>query len=140
MKESEAPRELAIEESKHSFYEDLKAGKIFPELKGYEMAYLFIIAMAYGVYFKSWEPIKNAKRSISRSFIEKDFEWLIKAVAITSSKERVNIIPDKAEIYKIAEEYANGGIGIIEKILKKSKPGEFETTMEKELSKIQKEK
>ncbi|MFZ3077180.1 MAG: hypothetical protein WA139_01880 [Candidatus Aenigmatarchaeota archaeon] len=138
MKSTEAPRELAIDKSKHKFYEDLKDGKIFPELKGYEMAYLFIIAMAYGVYFNKRIKIKNMKRSISKSYIDKQFEWLIKALAI--SKNGVDIIPDKAEIYKIAEEYANGGIEIIERILKDSKPGEFESTMEKELTKIQKEK
>ena len=140
MKETEAPRELAIESSNHPFYEDLKDGKILPELKRYEMAYLFIIAMAYGVHYNKKKPIKKAKRSISRSFIQKEFEWLIKAVAIGTSDDEVDIIPDKAQIYKIAEEYANGGIEIIEKVLKHSKPGEFEKTMEIELNKIQREK
>lgn len=136
MKESRAPRELAIEKSKHKFYNDLKDGKILPELKGYEMAYLFIIAMAYGVHYDKKKSINNPIRSISRSFIEKDFEWLIRAIAIASSKEDIDIISDEAKIYEIAEEYANGGIEIIENLIKKSKPGEFEEIMEKELHKI----
>lgn len=138
MSRTKAPRELAIERKNHKFYDDLKAGKILPELKNKEMAYLFIIAMAYGVYNNNRKPIKDPKRSITTSFIEKDFEWLIKAVAISKSKEGIDIISDEAEIYQIAEEYANGGIEIIEGILKRSKPGEFKITMEQELNKIQK--
>lgn len=140
MKITKAPRELAIEEKKHKIFKDLKDGKLLPELKGYEMAYLFMIAMAYGVYFNETKPIKKPKRSISKAFVENEFGWLVNAVAISSNKDGVDIISDKAEIYKIAEEYANGGIDIIEKILKKSKPGEFISEMEKELNKIQKEK
>jgi len=142
MEKSKAPRDLAIDKSKHKFYEDLKAGKLLPELKGYEFAYLFIIAMAYGVYYNKRKPIpsKSTKRSIPKyvSLIEKEFEWLIKAIAINYSKEGLNVIPNEAEIYKIVEEYANGGIEIIEKILKESRPGEFKIIMERELNKIQK--
>ena len=141
MHETDAPRELAIDKNNHSFYEDLKKGKILPELKGYEMAYLFIIAMAYGIHYKRRKPLQQGqiKRSITRTFVEKDFEFLIKAIAISLSDEGVEIIADKAQIFKIAEEYANGGIEIIKNTLSKSRPGTFETTMETELSKIQKE-
>jgi len=140
MDETEAPRELAIDSSKHPFYDELKSGRLLPELKGYEMAYLFVIAMSYGVYYKKRKPIppNKIKRSISKSFVEKEFEYLIKAVAISVSEEGVDIIPDKAKIYRIAEEYANGGIEIIEELIKKSRPGEFEIDMEKELNKITK--
>ncbi len=136
MKETEAPRDLAIDKSKHLFYDELKDGKILPELKGYEMAYLFVIAMAYGVYYDERRPIpiNTIKRSISRAFIQKEFEWLIEAIAI--SKMGLDIISDKAEMYKIAEEYANGGIEKIEDLLKRSLPGEFEQSMELELNKI----
>ncbi len=138
MKETKPPRELAIESNNHQFYEELKKGKYLPELKRYEMAYLFVIAMAYGYYYDKRKPIKNPKRSVSTNFVKNQFDWLVKAIAISTTKESVEIIPDEAEIYKIAEEYANGGIEIIKKALLSSKPGEFELTMEKELSKIEK--
>lgn len=142
MNKTDAPRELAIDSDYHNLYNDLKDGKILPELKGYEMAYLFVIALSYGFYFNKFEPIKQGKvkRSISRSFIDREFGWLVKAVAISKSKEGVDLIPDKAEIYRIAENYANGGIKILEKIIKKSKPGEFELFMEKEINKLLKNK
>jgi hypothetical protein len=139
MLESEAPRELAIEKSKHPFYEELKKGDYLPEFKGQEMVYLFAMAMAYGVYNKKRKPLKGVQRSISRSFMDKEFGWLIKAVAISVSEEGVEIILDQAKIYKIAEEYANGGMDLIERQLKAFKPGEFENEMEMELNSFMQE-
>jgi len=138
MEKSKAPRELAIEKSHHKFYEDLKAGRILPELKGYDMANIFVIAMAYGVYYDEQKPIKNPQRSITTTAVQKDFEWLIKAIAISKSKEGLDIVTNEGKIYQLAEEYANGGIEMIEKVLKGSKPGEFKIAMEKLLNKIQK--
>jgi len=134
MLESEAPRELAIEKSQHPFYEKLKKGDYLPEFKGQEMVYLFAMAMAYGVYHRKRKPLKGMQRSISRSFMDKEFGWLIKAVAISVSEEGVDVISDNAKIYKIAEEYANGGMDLIERQLKSFKPGEFENEMEMELN------
>lgn len=139
MPETDAPRELAIEKDQHPFYEKLKKGEILPEFKGQEMVYLFAMAMAYGVYHQKRRPLKKVQRSITRSFMEKEFGWLIKAVAISVSEEGVDIIPDQAMIYKIAEEYANGGMELIEKQLKSYRPGEFENEMEMELNSFMQE-
>jgi hypothetical protein len=136
IKETNPPRELAIEESKHKFYEELKNGKYLPELKGYEMAHLFIIALAYGVHYNIRKPIIKTKRSISRNYVEKNFEWIVNAVAISESKEDLMVFPDRMKVFQIAEEFANGGISIIEKELKKINPGDFEIDMEKEIKKI----
>jgi len=134
MLESDAPRELAIEKSQHPFYDKLKKGDYLPEFKGQEMVYLFAMAMAYGVFHRKRKPLKGVQRSISRSFMDKEFGWLIKAIAISVSEEGVDVISDNAKIYKIAEEYANGGMELIERQLKSVKPGEFENEMEMELS------
>ncbi|MGA2935314.1 MAG: hypothetical protein ABSD81_09195 [Methanomicrobiales archaeon] len=136
MPETEAPRDLAIDSSKHGFYERIKKGEYIPELKGYEMAYLFAIAMAYGVHYKKRKPLRpgHIKRSISRNMIDKEFSWLIRAIAISALDEGVDIIPDRTQIYKIAEEYANGGIEIIEEEITNIK--QFELDMELELNKI----
>jgi hypothetical protein len=134
MLETDAPRELAIEKSQHPFYEKLKKGDYLPEFKGQEMVYLFAMAMAYGVYHKKRKPLKGLQRSISRSFMDKEFGWLLKAVAISVSEEGIDVISDNAKIYKIAEEYANGGMTLIESQLKSFKPGEFENEMEMELN------
>jgi len=107
MIESKSPRELAIENTNHEFYEELKKGKYLPELRGYEMAYLFIIAMSYGFYYGRRKKIKNPKRSISTNFVQNQFEWLVKSIAISTYEDGINILPDEAEVYKIAEEYAN---------------------------------
>lgn len=137
MNETKAPRELRIETSKHQFYEDLKKGKYLPELKGYDMAILFAIAFAYGVYNKKRKPLgSSVKGSITRNALDKNFEWLIKAVAIR--EEGVDIIADEKKIYEIAEEYANAGIEMIQKIIKEMEPGLFQKTMENEISKITK--
>ena len=138
MHETSAPRELAIDKDYHHFYEALKSGKVLPELKGYEMAYIFAIAMAYGVYHNIRRPIEpgKIKRSISGTLVGREFGSLITAIAISVSEEGVDIVPDKAQIFKIAEEYANGGIEKIKTELETFKPGEFELNMEEILSTI----
>lgn len=141
MNETKAPRELLISKKNHKFYEELKAGKHLPELKGYDMAYLFAIAMAYGVHYKKPKPIPSGegKASISRAALDKNFEWLIRAVALSEADENIEVLPDQNKIYKLAEEYANGGIDIIKKILEGTEPGKFQITIEKELNKVLKE-
>lgn len=133
--ETKSPRELKIDASKHTFYEDLKKGKYLPELKGYDMAILFAIAFAYGVYNKKRKSLgSSVKASITRTALDKNCEWLIKAVAI--NEEGVDVIADEKRMYEIAEEYANAGIDMIQKIIKGTDPGFFQKTMEIELSKI----
>lgn len=133
MGETSAPRDIAIEKATHPFYEQIKQGKILPELKNYEMAYIFIFAMAYGVHNNKRKPLEDRRPTISKNFLENNFGWLIRAAAIQSSPRGVEIIPDEAEIYHIAEEYANWGINYIKEEIKASGPGQFEKDMENEL-------
>jgi len=133
LSETTAPRDIGIEKSTHPFYERIKQGNILPELKKYEMAYIFIFAMAYGVHYGKRKKLDDRRPTISKNFLENNFGWLIRAVAIQSSPEGVEIIPDEAEIYHIAEEYANGGINYIQEEIDASGPGQFEKDMENEL-------
>ena len=139
MIETKATRELRIEKSKHTFYEKLKRGDPLPELKGKDMAFLFAIAFAYGVHNKKRKKLgPSTIGSITKNALDKNFEYLIKAVAI--SEEGVDVIPDEKRVYVIAEEYANGGIEIIQKIIGEIEPGLFQKTMEMEITKITKKK
>lgn len=137
MEKTEWPRELLVPKKYHEFYENIKKGKILPELKGYDMAYLFIIAVAYGVYYKKEDKkIKgegDAKRTVSFNAIAK-FEPLLNAIAI--KKYGTEVISDKAKIARTAENYAYNGIEIIKNLIEKSKPGEFEIDLEEEMVKI----
>lgn len=100
------------------------------------MAYIFVFALAYGIHYNIRKSLTDRRPTISKNFLENNFGWLIRAVAIHASPKGIEIIPDEAEIYHIAEEYANGGISYIQNELKDISPGEFEKDLENELIQI----
>lgn len=136
MIESDVPRDLAIESKDHEFYSKFKDGKVLPDFKGFEMAHLFMIAFSYGVRNDIRISLKKPKKSIYGPFIKNNYGHVITAVAIASSEEGLDIFPDKTKIYKIAEEYANGGIDFIKRQLNEMEPGRFEEEMERILDEI----
>jgi len=134
--ETTAPRELAVDEKFHDFYDDLKKGKLIPGFKGYEMAHIFVIALSYGFHYKLKKPLSNKfKRSITTSYVEKNYGWIVKAIAI--KEYGLEIIADNAKIYQLAEQYANGGIERIKHLIETAdSPEEFGLKLESELNKL----
>ena len=63
-------------------------------------------------------------------------EALLSALAIYTSEKGIDILIDKAEIYKIAEEYAHAGIRLLIDNIDSTPYGSYEKIVEKELSEI----
>ena len=76
---------------------------------------IFALALAYGYSRGSRLPIESRQQFINKNNFGKDLPSLINALAITKSKEGIEILAeDTPKIYKFAEEYANGGLDILE--------------------------
>ena len=76
---------------------------------------IFALALAYGYSQGSRLPIESRQLFINKENFGKDLPALINALAITKSSDGIEILSeDTTEIYKFAEEYANGGLDILE--------------------------
>jgi len=99
---------------------------------------MFMMTMALGFKRKSRVPLKKGKDGLSRLVDFKDYNiTLIKSLALKETKD-VNVLLNDEEIYKIAEEYANGGIKIIKNFVIGEDPGSYIKKLCTELLEISK--
>jgi len=96
---------------------------------------LFLFAMAVG--FKNEKRLPLGKRL--GYFLEKDLKYedyvLINAIAINET-ESLDVLANKVEIFKIAEEYAHGGLKFLSKEIGPGHYGSFSKNFELQLDKI----
>lgn len=92
----------------------------------------FFFAMAYGFLY----DIRIELSTKDNWFLVKDMgpedESIIYALAIAKTNS-VGILANKAEVYKIAEEYAHGGIKLLHDEVTSKQPGSFYKRFEKTL-------
>lgn len=132
----EFKRDWDIEEEKHKIYSDLidRTQKLSP-FRGKNMADVFIYAMALGFYNKKKRVLEGKKRSSIPFTVLLSREWLINTIAI-ADVGRFEVLLDKDKIAQIGEEYANGGIDILNKMIFGGEPGDAHKRMEAELRSI----
>jgi dnd system-associated protein 4 len=103
-----------IDESVHEIYKQLTEGSDVVNAPFKTMKDVFLWAMCLG--FKKGErvPIKQKKLTIFRvaQFNQQVDLPIIKAVALSSVMD-IRVLTDSEEVLKIAEEYANAGITIV---------------------------
>lgn len=78
-------------------------------IKGEQRKDQFILAMAIGYQKNHRVPLKVKQTLFLTKYLKPEDEALINAVALEETGD-VNILANKGEVYKIAEEYANAGI------------------------------
>lgn len=124
-----APDRLYIDESTRDLYEKIKDESIF---KGKNRKEQFLFAMAVGFINKIKVPIKKTEGLFLVKDLKSEDEALINAIAIYD-KASIDVLSDKVQVYRIAEEYANGGIRILAEKVDSTQFGAFEKVLEKEL-------
>ncbi|MEM2857073.1 MAG: hypothetical protein QW416_08240 [Candidatus Nitrosocaldaceae archaeon] len=112
---SDLPRDLNIDEDNYKKFEELKDSKVFKQ-SDTPMKSIFIYALALGWNNKIRKPLKKKKGSIPSSTLSNDELWLLYSIAYTETKD-ISIILKGKEVAKIVEEYANGGIDELYKIV-----------------------
>jgi dnd system-associated protein 4 len=100
-----------IEKSSLNHYEDLQKKKISPFFEQKKWS-IFLTAMLIGHQNNARIAIKQQHDLFQAAFLKDNEEWLVKSFAIAQTNSLLCLADDK-EILKIAEEYANGGIIIL---------------------------
>lgn len=90
-----------------------RSGPLNKENKRYSRD-IFNLAMALG-YMKNIKiPLTTKDNFLNKTNMGKDLPALITSLAITKSEDGIEILSkDSSEIYDVAEQYANGGLEIL---------------------------
>jgi len=115
------PDRLSIEKANRDTYDKLKKLDIFSK---YDNKSLFLMSMVFGFNKRKQTPLKTTDGYVRESYLRESDESLIRAVAVYE-KNDLNVLLNKKEVYKIAEEYANTGIKIIDQMISDSDEAEF---------------
>ena len=107
--DTEPGRDVQIEKSKRDLYEELRESESSP-FQTAELKSIFLFAMAYGTRKAGRTPLSGDKHALfNRSSLSDDRKWLMKSIAVREERT-TDVLRDGKEVYKIAMEYANGGI------------------------------
>ncbi|WEU40225.1 MAG: hypothetical protein OdinLCB4_007080 [Candidatus Odinarchaeum yellowstonii] len=104
---------LYITEGDHGFIENLiKEEEFFKKLSTVK---IFMLAVALGFYYGTPLELTGKKKDYTRAeYLSDDYLALLYAVA--SCKGGIDVITDKTMVFKIAQEYARGGLAYLRNI------------------------
>jgi hypothetical protein len=120
---------LAVDEKDRELYDRLKTTDIF-EGKTRKEQFLFALAVGFGRGVK--RPLQNRDRFFFAKDMTPGDEALLSAVAATDA-DSLEVLPDRARVFRIAEEYAHAGIRILADEIESTQYGTFEKHLEKQL-------
>lgn len=129
----ETPQLIYVEKDKKSLYNNIELFKQDEEEKERLKKDQFIFAMAFGFKHGRRVPLKTKEWFFRTSSLKEDDEMLIDALALAETK-KPEILINKKEVYKIAQEYAKGGIEQLNMELESIPFGSFDKRLEKDLS------
>lgn len=127
MSEKEPDRLYIEKDDRATCYDVLSRERMLKDRKNRE---LFMMAMMIGLSRGSRVPLKKREGFFLAKELDDEQQYIIKAVAVQEMKGELEILKDIREVYKIAEEYANGGIHILKDIVVGDEPGTVATKLE----------
>lgn len=123
------PDRLYIEKQDRELYEELDKEEMLRSGRRVRRDQ-FLFALAFGFNNETARPISIKEGFVLTKDLRPEDEALLNAVALASSS--VEILANKEEVYKIAEEYAHAGLKIL--VDKVNAPfGSFDKQLEKDL-------
>jgi dnd system-associated protein 4 len=109
---TEAGRDIHIQDDKHSKYTEMIKDTTSP-FHETEYTQLFMFAMVYGWQNAGRIELSGGTRALfNRSSLSDQQEWIIKSIAVKEDRD-ADVLKDEKRVYKIAQEYANGGIDVL---------------------------
>ena len=106
---------LSRENGTNVVYNNLlnRSGPLSSEKKKYTRD-IFRLALAYGYINDIRLPLQTKDNFVNKTNFGETLPALINALAITKSSKGVEILAeDPVDVYQIAEEYANGGLDLL---------------------------
>ena len=129
------PRDVSYSREKRPIYDRLMNESISP-LKGKLMADIFMYSVIFGFINTKSVPLEKPVPQIPSNALGETEKSLLLATMISSSSKGVDVLLDKDEVRKSLEQYANGGIEILEKYLTEGKVGDSLTNLESKMREI----
>lgn len=127
---SKEPERIYIEKESAKFKE-LRNQACFCEMSNKE---LFLYTMSVGFYNKLKIPLKSKEAYFTTLDMKNDhYTYSILYVVALFDTENHEIIGDMAEVYKIAEEYSNGGYTLLLGKIDEAQFGDYIKQIEKEV-------
>jgi dnd system-associated protein 4 len=107
--ETSGPRDIRIAEEQHPFYVELTEDEASP-FHEVTKTDLFMFALGYGFDLGVRTPIDGSTRALFNiDSLTTDQLWNIRAIAVHETEDH-EILRDRSEVFKIAKEYAHGGM------------------------------
>ncbi len=106
---------LSRENGTNVVYNNLlnRSGPLSSEKKKYTRD-IFRLALAYGYINDIRLPLQSKDNFVNKTNFGETLPALINALAITKSSKGVEILAeDPVDVYQVAEEYANGGLDLL---------------------------
>jgi hypothetical protein len=128
---------LHIDKKDKDLYEYLK-NEIFRSSDLKENKNLFLFALSIGFNNNAEHPINTKLGFVRAEYLQPKDEALINAIALHTEKT-VKVLSNKEDVYKIAEEFAHGGIRILYDEVTSKRPGSFYKRFEKEMYDLRKQ-
>lgn len=125
--EDELPRNFSIEKELQDKYQEITNTGLFEGCENHEV---FLVAMGYGWRNDIRKPVEERYPVVNTRKINETQAWTMASIAIV--EDGFSVLSDISRVGKIAEEYANGGFGVLQDKIEQSPP-------DAELEKIQRE-
>lgn len=129
------PDRLYIDKDDRQLYEKLEEEEMF---NGRTRKEEFLFTMAIGFKNKIKRPLDKNEGFFLTKDLRPEDETLINALAIWETNS-VDVLSNKEEVFKIAEEYAHGGVRILHDSIGSTQFGSFSKQFEKTLHEIYEE-
>jgi dnd system-associated protein 4 len=129
------PDRFYIDKDDRKLYEKIEEEDMF---KGRARKEEFLFAMAIGFKNKIHRPLNKRENFFLTKDLKPEDETLINALAIKKHNS-VEVLSNKEGVFKIAEEYAHGGIKILSDEIESTQFGSFSKQFEKMLHEIYEE-
>jgi len=124
------PDRLYIDFNDRDLYEKVSAK--LGLFKGKNRKEQFLFAMAFGFANETRIPLKTRENFFLRKDMKMEDETLVNAVALYHEDD-VDLLSDKNQVYRVAEEYAHAGIKLLADRIASVEFGSFWKQFEKEL-------
>lgn len=107
--EGSGPRDIRIPEGKQPMFKELTTNSDSP-FHEETMTDLFVFAASYGHDAGLRTELEDSRHALfQRSSLSESQVWILKSISVKETEDP-DVLQDDTRIYKIAREFANGGI------------------------------
>jgi len=119
---------LFVDEKDRALYDRLESADIF---EGKTRKEQFLFALAYALQRGVKRPVEKREGFFLAKDLHTEDRALLSAVAAYSD-DSLDVLADKARVFRIAEEYAHAGIRMIVDEMESTQYGSFEKRLERD--------